>query len=321
VKQRVLVIGASGFIGERIIAALTSCEWAQPVAASRHIDRCQFVPNVERLALDATDASAVSNAIQDTPYVVNCVAGTASTIVASGKALFEAARQCTLPPRIVNLSSMAVYGTASRAVDETSPLPSQLEPYAAAKVAVENFSSTYGNVITLRPGIVYGPKSEWWSNHIARLLISRRLGHLGKNGEGLCNLVHVDDVAATAVCALRLESDNNIFNLSSVSTLTWNDYFQRYAQALNTPCVNISRMQLAYELYVLGPIIKLVEVASKRVPTLRPPPPIRPWLTQLCQQKIRMNSDKAQELLPINWTSVAVGLQRTALWYHGQSQT
>jgi 2-alkyl-3-oxoalkanoate reductase len=316
VKQRVLVIGASGFIGERVTAALTACDWAQPIAASRHIERHEFDSSVERLTLDATDPVAVGRALQDTSYVVNCVAGKADVIVASGNALFSAVQQCKQSPRIVNLSSMAVYGTESRAVDETSNLPSILDPYATAKVTVENFASDYKNTVTLRPGIVYGPKSEWWSGHIARLLIAGRLGNLGENGEGICNLVYVDDVATAIVSVLRNERlAGNTINLGCLSPDTWNDYFQRYTRALGAIPVTISAAQLSYELHIVGPVIKLVEIVAKRVPGLRPAPPIRPWLTTLCRQKLLMNCGKAQHLIPIKWTSLTDGLNHSARWY------
>ncbi len=60
-ETTLLVISASGFIGRRLIAALATTSWAQPVAASRNVHRVEFVAGVKKLALDTTDQSSLLN--------------------------------------------------------------------------------------------------------------------------------------------------------------------------------------------------------------------------------------------------------------------
>jgi nucleoside-diphosphate-sugar epimerase len=155
--------------------------------------------------------------------------------------------------------------------------------------------------------------------------VSGRLGNLNQNGEGLCNLVYVDDVAAATLSAIRTETmvGNTVINLGCGFTghppPTWNDYFRDYAKALGARVATISPGRLSFELRVLGPLIKLAEIAAKRIPSLNPAPPIRPWLIQLCRQQMLMNCDRARHLLPINWTPLEQGLQLSASWFHNRS--
>ena len=198
--KRILVLGATGFIGRRVVDALAASTWATPVAASRRARPGQ--PG--SLVVDATRADALAAALQGIDGVVNCVAGDAAVIAGNAAALFDAASRLPQPPPVVHLSSMAAYGSAVGLVDETAPLLGDLDAYSSAKAAAETRAAAYPAAVILRPGIVYGPGSPWWSDRIARLLVARRLGDLGARGDGWCNLVHVDDVARAAVSALRM---------------------------------------------------------------------------------------------------------------------
>ncbi len=117
--------------------------------------------------------------------VVNCIAGNPHTILATTKALCDAARR-NPPRRIVHLSSMAVYGGAEGLVDEeTRPAP-PLNAYATARIECEALVLKYvadgGDAVIVRPSCVFGPGSETWASRIARLLCARRLGRPRKLG-------------------------------------------------------------------------------------------------------------------------------------------
>src|SRR5262249_45625292 len=149
---------------------------------------------VQRVALNATDPGVLAPVVASASAVVSCVNGPAHDILRSGEALLQAAGALTSPPHVVYLSSIAAYGSVRGVVDEDHPLRGDLTDYSAAKAAVETRAAPLPFVLRLRPGIVYGPGSDWWTDRIARLLVGRRLGDLGASGGGICNLVHVDDV-------------------------------------------------------------------------------------------------------------------------------
>ena len=314
--QRVLVIGASGFIGKRIIAALRKSGWAAPTCASR---RGSSVEGCQGVRLDATATDQLLKALHGMDAVVNCMTGSAEAIITSARALFESAAKLAKAPRIVHLSSLAVYGSTTGVVDESSAFGADLDPYGGAQAAAEKLAQKYPNCVVLRPGIVYGPGSAWWSDRIARLLLARRLGDLGAAGEGICNLVHVNDVAAATVSALACsEAIGCAFNIANAAPPTWNDYFARYAAALGITTVpRISKSRLAFELNVLAYPYKVGEAVESKLRGLQlhPAPAIRPWLTRLCAHRITMNSERAEKILGLQWTPLDVGLRETASWF------
>jgi 2-alkyl-3-oxoalkanoate reductase len=322
-KHKVLVLGASGFIGKRVVAALAATEWAQPIAASRSV-RAVANENMTCVQLDATDPAAVSAALVGVTGVVNCIAGDARTIVASAQALFAAVMATTSTPRVVHLSSLAAYGSITGTLDESAPLLGDLDAYSAAKAQVERDAKGCANVVCLRPGIVYGPDSAWWSDHIARLLFAQRIGDLGAAGNGRCNLVYVDDVVKAILIALRKPGiAGQAFNLSLPSPPTWNGYFAQYASALGIALRRIPRWRLALELGPLMYVYKLRELGARAFAAdrWRPAPPIRPWLLQRCQHAIVMNVRCAETQLGMTWTPLPDGLKQTAAWFLADGRT
>jgi nucleoside-diphosphate-sugar epimerase len=323
--QRVLVLGANGFIGRRLVVQLSRSDGVTVVAAGRSPVLADPGDNIEARVLDATDESALQRALIGVTGVVNCIAGSPETIVGSARALFAAAARISPAPRIVHLSSLAVYGSLSGAVDETVVPRGDLDPYAAAKLLTEKFAADCASAVTLRPGIVYGPRSPWWSDRIARLLCARRLGDLGQAGEGLCNLVYVDDVATAAVRALSApDIEGNIFNLAQSKIPTWNQYFAQYALTLGAlPLRRISQNRLLIEQAIFAPVLKLLELAGGYGILRRAslPPPIRPWLLALCRNRIGMIVTRAETTLGMKWTQLNDGLQASANWFLAGGRT
>ncbi len=321
-RLRVLVLGASGFIGRRVVQSLAASDWAMPVAAS-HRTALDLPIAVEAVQLDARRASAVQDALRGAAGVVNCITGDAATIIAGARALFAACARLTPPPRVVHLSTMMVYGTATGTVDETAPLKGDWDDYSRAKAEVEHMSRACPAVVHLRPGIVYGPGSPIWVARIGRWLLQHRLGDLSEAGLGFCNLVHVDDVVQAILQALRMPGiEGEAFNLAAPAAPTWNEYFRQFAAALGTPLFPISRLRLQFEQHILAPPLKIAEILS-RIWNFgwRPPDPIRPWLMRLCGQRLRLDARKAERMLGIQWTPLDRGLRDSAAWFLGQTNS
>jgi 2-alkyl-3-oxoalkanoate reductase len=324
-SQRVLVLGANGFIGRRVVAQLSRSKEVAVIAAGRQVKPASMANGIDWHSVDATDEHALRRALGGVTGVVNCIAGSPETIIGSARALFAAAGRVNPAPRVVHLSSLAAYGSVSGTVDEDVTPRGDLGPYSSAKLTTEKLAGECASVVILRPGIVYGPRSVWWSDRIARLLCAGRLGDLGEAGEGLCNLVYVDDVAAAAVRALDVPNiDGRMFNLGAASVPTWNEYFARYAQPLGAlPVRPITRNRLAMELYAIGPLLKLSELAARLRLAGRTdsPPPIRPWLLTLCRHRIQMVATRAETTLGMQWTPIDEGLKATADWYLAGGRT
>jgi nucleoside-diphosphate-sugar epimerase len=313
--QSVLVLGAHGFIGKAVAAGLALSESSVPILGVRDPSRSS-AQAFEKRAVNATDAQSVAAAIRGVDGIVNCVAGDAQTIVGSTRALIDAAGSAKIPPRIVQLSTMSVYGSSIGAVDEAAPLRGDLGAYSEAKVAAEAVASGYPRVVTLRPGCVFGPHSEQWTVRYARLLQARRLGDLGSAGDGYCNLVDIADVVQAVVRALETpQVDGRVFNLATPEALTWNDFLVRFAVALSAvPARRIGARRLRIEGKLLAPPLKILEIVANKLRLPRPPPPIPPSLLRLMAQGIRLDSRRAQEELGVCFKGVEQMLTEAAQW-------
>jgi nucleoside-diphosphate-sugar epimerase len=307
--MKVLVLGASGYIGSRLMLLLAQTEDMTPVAASR------------RGGVDVLDAAVMTRALKGIDAVVNCVAGSARAIAQGAQVLVHAAQQSGRP-RIVHLSSMAVYGALEGEVTEAAPRDPSIGWYAKAKCEAEDVIADYeGAALMLRPGCVWGPGSELWVGRIARLLHAGRLGDLGAAGDGWSNLVAVDDACAAIIACLRLETTPGlprVFNLAAPDSPRWNDYFVDLALAIGaTPVKRLSARRVALDAKLLGPPLKVLEIAAKKAGRFAGavPDPLPPNLLGVFERHLHLRGELAQRELGIGWTPYERVLAESAAWF------
>jgi nucleoside-diphosphate-sugar epimerase len=293
-KKPVLILGASGFIGTHVVAALAGSPIYRAVATSRR----------SVIAVDATDLDQVRTALHDVDCVINCIAGSETTMVRSTQTLCDAAR--TNPPRrIVHLSSMAAYGAATGVVREDQAPVAPVSSYGQAKLACERIMLKYvddgGEAVILRPSCVFGPGSPQWTTRIARLLRAGRIGDMGVAGDGCCNLAFIDDVVAGIVAALDApDIAGRIFNISSSSDFSWNEFLMAFGKALGaTPVRRISPRTLTIETRLLAPVRRVAAMLIRSPATEA----ITPSLAALWQQDIRIDNGAARAALSLPSTT------------------
>ncbi len=296
-KLRVLVLGSGHFVAARVLQALSASDWAAPVPFSG-----------PPASLSEADLAGIDS-------VFNGTMGRPDAIVSHAQALYGVLERSGGGLRAVHLSSMTVYGTHSGEVAETAALRSDLGAYGAAQVKAESLAARYARSVILRPGCEYGPACPQWSERIARLLHSHRLGDLGAAGDGVCNLLFVDDLVEAILKSLNAPGiEGACFNLAMRSPPTWNEYFTRFARALGAvPVSRIGARRLKIEARLAAPPLKLLEMMQRRLGRVgAAPPAITPSLLNLCSQDITLLSGKAEETLGLAWTPLREGLQRAA---------
>lgn len=321
--RQVLVTGAEGFIGRNVLRMLAASGWAQAVADCADPGAVD-APGLRRAPFDVTNSAATARALQGMDAVVDCIAGSPARISAGAEALFAAAARADPPPLIVLLSSMTVYGSARGTVREDAPLTGGLGAYSDAMVIAEACAARYPRAIVLRPGVEFGPGAESWSGRPARWLAARRLGDLGARGDGICNLVYIDDLAAAVLGALRHpEFAGRAFNVAMPDPPTWNEYFIGYARALGAvPVARIGRRRLDLETKVLAVPLKIAERAARAAGlSWSPPPAIPPSLLRVAGQEVELDSTQAREAL--GWTCMPLGeaLARAAQYFTARPAT
>ena len=214
---RVLVTGASGCIGGRLVERLAlECGASVRVLVRRAIAAAPIARlPIEVMVGDVLDPHAVTTSAEGCAVVFNCatnrgpdpVLRRAVDVDGAGHVVHAARRAGA---RVVHVSTARVYDRPIQGVfDESTPaLPKGLEPSAAAKLEGEQIALARGAqygvpVVVIQPGIVYGPNAHYTLETLSDLRTGRVI--LVNGGIGICNVVYVDD----AVTALLLAATND----------------------------------------------------------------------------------------------------------------
>jgi dihydroflavonol-4-reductase len=235
--SRILVTGATGFIGSRLCEML-SLHFRIPYRAlvrdfSRAARIARFEP--ELVAGDMADAASLARAVDGCDAVVNLAHGDDAAARKQTTQLIEACTRAGVK-RLVHVSSMAVHGpTPGHAVldEANAPIRRWGEAYSDAKAAAEALVTAAGkrgvlDTVVLRPTIVYGP----YSFFVTPIIQDARNGFVSliDGGSGICNAVYVDDVCEAIMAALaRDDANGRAFLINGDDRITWQEFITTFA--------------------------------------------------------------------------------------------
>jgi nucleoside-diphosphate-sugar epimerase len=249
-KPLVLITGATGAIGPRVVLALDHAGFRIRAFSVDIPSEGMFPPHVEVLIGDVTNQVAVQSAMQDVDAVVHMAAllhivnpppallekferinvgGTATIVVAAIRAGVR---------RVVLFSTIAVYGPSDGCVlNEMSPTHPETF-YAHTKCAAEQIvleargadGQPLGTV--LRLGAVYGSRIKGNYERLTHALARHRFIPIG-NGLNRRTLVYDKDVGRAAVLAISHPvAPGRMFNVTDGEFHTLNEIIESICSAL-----------------------------------------------------------------------------------------
>lgn len=240
--RTILVLGASGFLGTRLVEKLC-VDMGLKVRAAVHrpgaAARLARLP-VQLVQCDILDPQQVDRAVDGCDIVINCASG-------SGGGIYDVSVKGTLNllkaavrhdvKKYVHMSSAAVHGFSHRRsiVDEKSRFVCFAGAYERGKIKSEKLVAQYAQslpVVIFRPTLIYGPYSSSWTTGIIERIRDHRTTIVA--GTGLANLIYVDDVVEAIVCAVEKNDGNGetfILNNEERKVL-WADYVRAYSEPL-----------------------------------------------------------------------------------------
>lgn len=232
--MRVFVAGASGAIGEPLIAELLK-QGHSVVGMTTSQERAKNLQQqgAEAVIADAFDAVAVENALRQSKAetvideltslpkeqsdMPKYAAGDRKLRLEGGGNLFRAAIATGVRRYLQQASGFFLKAPQGELADEAAPLDVDASPAVAAsartyrELEARLFSSDAIEGVSLRYGFFYGPKT-WYhpGEAAANMVMKQQLPVVGK-GEGVSSFVHIHDAAVGTVLALA--ADPGVYNL------------------------------------------------------------------------------------------------------------
>ncbi|MEO8679307.1 MAG: NAD(P)-dependent oxidoreductase [Vicinamibacterales bacterium] len=246
------ILGASGFIGSRLAEWLILNDLAdvRPIVRSfRGLSRLSRFDLDSRVA-DATDQAGLTTELQGCDVVFHCVVGGHETILKSIEATYRAAAAAGVR-RLVYLSSAVVHGhnPAPGTDDDSELLANQPFEYNVSKVMAEQRLTELSQdrkveTVVLRPCIVFGPRSQWWTAQVATQLLLKT-AYLVEGGTGICNTIYIDNlVKAMWLASAEPAAAGQAFLLTDGERVTWRDLYASVAAAVNVDPAGILSVSL-----------------------------------------------------------------------------
>ena len=244
----VLVTGATGFIGGRLAERLVVEHGARVRALVRNFGRAARLARypIELVQGDLKSSDSLDRAVAGCDYVFHCAYGSDGeddsrrVVNAQGTTHVLDAALKHACRRVVHTSTVTVYGnTPDGPLDETAPRRKTGFAYGDSKIEAEETALRYVtrglSVAVVQPTVVYGPFGTTFTVKPLKELQSGRV-ILVNQGDGLANLVYVDDVVSGMILAAVHEgAHGESFLISGPEQTTWRSFYTALEALVGRP--------------------------------------------------------------------------------------
>lgn len=242
--KKVLVTGATGFVGSQLSEILAQREQATVTGIGRNLNRVSYLEDlgVTLKALDLLNTEELRDIVKDKDIIFHTAAilgadpeKAQSVNVEATEKLVKMAGEAGVS-RFIHVSTVGVYDMGDgEEVDESTPLAlghSSTYPRTKAEAEVRARSAARQTGLELsivRPSMIYGPGHGVWSEGMFQNILDGNPVFLG-DGSAHFNPVYIDDVVdAMILCAKHPKAAGEAFNISAGIT-TWRKFMSQYGE-------------------------------------------------------------------------------------------
>ena len=241
-EEKILVTGAAGFIGSRVVECLLQYGYRNICCLVRPTSKTERLEAIRQSTFEQNSVEIVKGNLlspddclrvtRDAKLIYHLAAGRGEksipdaflNTVVSTRNLLEAARQRGILKRFVSVSSFSVYSNRGNPrkglLDESCPMEKRPalrgDAYSFAKVKQDELVAEYGSrfqipYVIMRPGAVYGQGNESITPRVGIGTFGLFL-HLG--GSNPVPLTYVDNCAEAIVLAgMKAGVEGEVFNV------------------------------------------------------------------------------------------------------------
>lgn len=279
----VLVTGATGFLGSRLVEKLL---WKgyRVRALARKTSRIDHLKGLEVDICygDVADLSSLENAFKEINFVVHAAADTKGdkikglqTSIDGTQNIVSLSKKYNIS-KLVYISSCSVYGVSElgqgQIVDENSTMEKHSEKrgiYSEAKVKTERIlidTSKNKNIpfVCLRPGTILGEGGHIFTPMMGFSLGKKLFAIIG-NGQFILPLVYIDNLVEAIILALgNKNSTGQIYNVVDFDRVTKKEYVNTLLRKLYPKAIFL---YLPYSLlYIIAFFQEIIFGLLKRQP-------------------------------------------------------
>ena len=166
-------------------------------------------------------------------------AGDTKLRIEGGGNLFRAAHASGVRRYLQQSSGFFLKAAAGTLADESSPLDVNASPGVAASARTYSelearlFSSDAMEVVALRYGFFYGPRTWYHPGEAAATMVMRQQNAVVGKGEGVSSFVHIHDAAIATVALLAAQP--GVYNLVDDDPSTQTVWLPAFARFLGAP--------------------------------------------------------------------------------------
>ena len=157
---------------------------------------------------DVLDKENITRVMDGVGCVIHCAIGDRNVIARGTENILEAAFDSGVR-RFVHMSTCEVYGQGMDGLMKRHPSNIQavhmVMQRSMQKSCAGNISEKGLAITILRPSIVYGPFSTDWILKLARRLQTGKWGTFKELGNGICNLIYINDLVDGILLAANHE--------------------------------------------------------------------------------------------------------------------
>ena len=293
--MKVLVTGASGFIGQALVPRRAS-RGHEVRALARHAEALTARPGVEPMRGDLLDAASLDRAVEGMDAVVHlaCATGVANEAevrrvnVDGTRALLDATQRHGVR-RFVFVSTIS----ATR---------ERMGPYGRTKREGEAMVAHAGlDAVIVRPSLVYGTAPVGLFATLAGYLRSLPVVPVIGSGRLELDPIHIDDVCEVLTqCVTRADVVGKTYDLLGPDRVTFNEFLARLSRELGIrkPVVHVPGGVALLMASLLGAISRRPPVSVDNVLGMTSP--------------ARVDRAPAQRDFAIRWTPLAEGIDAFA---------